>query len=35
MSISNLWKIFEDEFETEIKEEDSLGEDTIQKRIQI
>ncbi|CAD8103216.1 unnamed protein product [Paramecium primaurelia] len=32
MSISNLWKIFDEEFETEVKEEDSQQQDTQQKK---
>lgn len=28
MSIVNIWKIFDEEFETEIKEEDSLQQET-------
>ncbi|CAD8192837.1 unnamed protein product [Paramecium octaurelia] len=35
MSISNLWKIFDEEFETEVKEEDSPQQDTQQKKIHL
>ncbi|CAK89411.1 unnamed protein product (macronuclear) [Paramecium tetraurelia] len=35
MSISNLWKIFDEEFETEVKEEDSPQQETQQKKIHL
>jgi len=35
MSIHNLWKIFENEFETESKEEDSFRETSPQKKVHI
>ncbi|CAK63476.1 unnamed protein product (macronuclear) [Paramecium tetraurelia] len=35
LSISNLWKIFDEEFETEVKEEDSLQQDSQQKKVHL
>lgn len=35
MSIHHLWKIFDNEFETEIKEEDSFHEPSPQKKVHI